>query len=272
MSEARGSARARLRAGRPRRLGRRRLRPLPAAAAIRSTRSFCDVSATVSCTQVYQSRFSTRRGHSGRDLRRDLVRRARRCCRSAAWSRGRRSARASRAICSRARRSRSPWFCISATRRSCPEGVLSVCLLTYAAVIGHLHRVRRGHFVPDDDIASPCIARTCACSSAARWRLPWPCCSSAGAASTLAFFPREGAAPSAGAPRAGADRGSAQRARAVHGDRRRGCRSSSRATARRCWSSSSTTFSVRPAASRTRLQADPRQVRSAGSPARCSWC
>ncbi len=36
--------------------------------------SFCDVSATFSCTQVYSSRFGIVAGHLGRGLRRDLVR------------------------------------------------------------------------------------------------------------------------------------------------------------------------------------------------------
>ena len=40
----------------------------------RPTRSFCDVNATVSCTQVYMSRLQHRARHPGRDLRRHLVR------------------------------------------------------------------------------------------------------------------------------------------------------------------------------------------------------
>ena len=45
--------------------------------------SFCDVSATVSCTQVYQSRFGTVAGIPVAIFGAHLVRRARRCCRSA---------------------------------------------------------------------------------------------------------------------------------------------------------------------------------------------
>ena len=50
-----------VRAGRPRRVRGRRLHPLPLLYDP-TYRSFCDVSATVSCTQVYQSRFGTFRG------------------------------------------------------------------------------------------------------------------------------------------------------------------------------------------------------------------
>ena len=38
------------------------LHPLPPCCTTRQYRSFCDVSETISCTQVYQSRFSTVRG------------------------------------------------------------------------------------------------------------------------------------------------------------------------------------------------------------------
>ena len=47
-----------------------------------------------------------------------------------------------------------------------------MCLLTDAAVDRHLHRLRRGHVGPDDDVAPPHRRATCACSSATRWRLP----------------------------------------------------------------------------------------------------
>ena len=49
--------------------------------------SFCDVNATVSCTQVYLSRYSTVPRHPGRHLRRHLVRR----CGSAGCERPRRT-------------------------------------------------------------------------------------------------------------------------------------------------------------------------------------
>ena len=99
--------------------------------------SFCDVSETFSCTQVYSSRFGTLFGVSGRRLRRDLVRLCHAALDRGLDGRVRRSRRACRRICLPARRSASRSCCTLATRRSsCSKLVCVLCLITYAAVIG----------------------------------------------------------------------------------------------------------------------------------------
>ena len=100
-----------------------------------------------------------------------------------------------------------------------PEGRLSAVPDHVCRGDRAVSRLRRGHVIPYDDIASPCRRRTCACSSAARWPSPL----------AVLFF--AGAGVDAGVlPARSVDRAPARRrrrrpqdqrigARAVHGDR-----------------------------------------------------
>ena len=269
-----------VRARRPRRLGRRRLRRTTSCCAIPVYTSFCDVSATVSCTQVYASRFGTLRGRSGRDLRRDLVR-----VRGAAVAR--RPDRAGRPV-----RESVPGYLfagstLGARRRAVSRlrvvrpaeaGLRLLCLITYAAVIGLFLVSGAATSVPMTDVAAP--RRSAICKRARREPAGARAggrCSSAGAASTLAFFPRE-ATPSPAAP--------ASRRRAAAPSRRRpavGVRAV-RTTAQPrvplvVPAEGAKVLVVKfndyqcPACgqSYTGLQADPREVRGVAARARCGW-
>ena len=157
-------------------------------------RSFCDVNETVSCTQVYLSRFSTVRGIPVAIF-------------GAIWfavaallSVGGLTARPSRAR-KRPRLSLRP---VDARARGHPVSRLRVVRPAESrlpVVPDHvcrrdraLPRVRRGHLISHDDFASPRRHVTSASSSAARSPSSSPCCSSPAPRTTLAFFPREGVA------------------------------------------------------------------------------
>ena len=194
MSQNRRVARARLRARRPRRLGRRRLRALPHAARpdlhqlLRRQRDG-QLHAGLSPAASARSR------RAGRDLRRASGSRSPRCCRS-------RGMTARPAV-----RESVPGYLfagstLGARRRSVPR--LRVVLPAEAgvrAVPDHVcrrdravSRVRRGDRHSHDVTAPPCRRSDLqGARSTARWRSRWRCCSLGGAASTLAFFPREGA-------------------------------------------------------------------------------
>ena len=207
--------------------------------------SFCDVSATMSCTQVYQSRFSTVGGIPVAIFGGDLVR-----VRGAAGDR-----RHGRAAAGPREHPRLPVRALDARARGGPVPALRVGRDSESVLPdvpadgcgGHrdLHHFRRVRVGPDDDLAPPDHARTCACSPAIRWPLPWPCCLWRAPPRRWRSF-RAKRQPNPARRRRRRPRNSAASSSSSW-RRPRGFRSSSRAMAPRCSSSSSTTFSVRPA-------------------------
>ena len=206
-----------------------------------TSRSFCDVSATVSCTQVYQSRFGTFQGIPVAVFGATVVRRggAAVCRRPdrAAPGAGERPRLSLRHVDARPRRHPVSRLCVVRAAESRVSAVPDHVCRGDRAVSG----IRRGHLVSHDHIASPRLPRR------PRLRLQPAGADArvlffAGAASTLAFFPRE-AAPAAAAPGEAAAASTApeptqnQRASSNGGTpRSRACRSSCRPKGRRCWS------------------------------------
>ena len=188
--------------------------------------SFCDVNATVSCTQVYQSRFGTVRGVPVALSARSGLRWSR-SWRSGGWRRGRRARERPGLPLRDVDARRSPPCCISATRRfSCLK---TVCI----AVRDHLcrgdravPRVRRGDIVSHDYLARRAVAglpRSCRQPARGRARRPVLC----GAALDAGVLParsRRAAAAAGQRRRRTATPGSAVRVRAVVSTRSRACR------------------------------------------------
>ena len=216
--------------------------------------SFCDVNATVSCTQVYASRFGTVVRHPGRDLRRDLVRAPRCCSLGGMVGAPGRSGRASPATCSRCSTLGARRGALPRLRVVCdPEGCSASCAWsTYAAVIGLFLISGAATSVPMTTLPRRAVQR----SASARRRSPLAIALAVlfvgGRGVDAGVLPARSAAPPRRPPArhaAAAADGATQRSgvRAVHGSAQPRCRWSSRPTARRCWSSSSTTFSARRA-------------------------
>ena len=123
----------------------------------------------------------------------------------------------------------------AATRRSCIlKAVLPDVPADRCRRHRDLHRLRRVHVGPDDRRCPAGITQDLRVLVGNPLAIAVTVLFVAGAASTLAFFPREGVGRCRDAPAPTATAGPAQRARAVHGDGARGSRSSSRATAPRC--------------------------------------